>query len=249
MTRFGTVPALVLLLATACGDETAISVPPDASSDMGSVDGGGEPVVLTGWRLEHFPLVDSTGPEALYEFSEDGLVATQTTNAFPSVYVNSEVLENVRVRARITVETTEDDDHIGFVFGWQDREHFYLLDWKEAAQSYPGCGTASEGVTLRRVDAAEPLVSCNDFWNDLGTEGVTVLSPASQNPDGWVPSVAYDLELVHKPGDLRIVIRRDGVEVASIASSDARYPRGAFGFYNYSQEAVRYELVTFESAL
>ena len=205
-------------------------------------------VTLSGWELHVFELTDDlTSPNPVYTFSPDGTVATQSVNALPSVYYNMAVLENVRVRGRITVQTTIDDDLIGMVFGWQDPEHFYVVDWKQLTQTATSpCGTAPRGVALRVANASAPLTACAAFWSELDTPGMSVLASPRDNDVGWVSFVTYDFVLEWRPGDIRITIERDGTTIATVTSTDSTYTRGSFGFYNYSQEAVRYEMLRFE---
>jgi hypothetical protein len=180
----------------------------------------------------------------------NGLVAIQTANGLPSAYLNDIVLENTVVTGRFSVQTASDDDYIGFVFGWQDKEHFYLVRWKQARQSYCG-GIAEKGVSLVAVSSATPLDKCADFWASVGTARVSVLTPPSENPEGWVDRIVYEFTLSHKPGDIKIEIR-DVVAnklVAKMSSLDATYPRGKFGFYNHSQSDVRYQFFSIAPSL
>ena len=200
---------------------------------------------LSGWTLHQFQTTDDTGyPDANYDYSTDGIIATQTVNANPSVLYNAADLRNVRVQGQFQVATANDDDLIGFVFGWQDSSHFYLLDWKETTQPSTPCGTAEIGVTLKKVESASEPESCVDFWASAGSSNVTILAATSANPVGWQSSVSYTLQLDFRPGDFKIVIweTESGNVVARLAvAGDRTYPQGKFGFYNYSQEQVRYE--------
>ena len=45
------------------------------------------------------------------------------------------------------VDTTRDDDFMGFVFAYQSSSRFYLVDWKQGTQTYLGQGVA--GVTIK----------------------------------------------------------------------------------------------------
>jgi hypothetical protein len=203
--------------------------------------------MLSGWELHVYDIVPGFGePPPVYDVSPDGTVATQTANALPSVYYHPQSLQNVRIRGRFTVETTVDDDLVGFVFGWQDPEHYYVVDWAQATQTFTGCGTASAGVRLRRVNATTETTGCDDFWADTGTAASTILSPASANPTGWSDNTAYDFVLEWVPGDIWVAIYDGSTVIASISSSDALYSGGSFGFFSYSQQAVRYELVRLE---
>jgi hypothetical protein len=208
--------------------------------------GGCKPTQLdTGWSVYQFALADDAiQTPASYAFEQDGLVAIQTANPMASAYVKDQELANAIIKGSISVSTSSDDDYFGFVFGWQDPEHFYLLDWKQAQQNDSACGQAEAGFALKVVSSDEELTSCADLWAAAGTERVVPLSSATDNPEGWVENVTYDFTLVYRPGDIEVTIKDGERIVAEIQSTDATYPSGRFGFYNYSQEGVRYEFVS-----
>ena len=196
-----------------------------------------------GWSIHQFNLLnDSIKTPASYAFENNGLVATQSRNPMASVYLNDTVLpESVVVTGRFSVETSADDDLIGFVFGWQDPEHFYLLDWKQTDQSDRSCGLAEEGATLKVASSVTTLDDCTDFWRSAGTDRVKPIVPVNRNTKGWDDRVVYDIRLVFRPGEINIQITQGTTEVVSISSRDKTYTSGKFGFYNYSQQGVRYE--------
>jgi len=224
----------------ACASDTDAGIPECLASD------------LSQWMVRLFPISDApTTPSASYSFSSDGTVATQTVNANPSIYLNSRVFSNVRVRGRFSVSNADaDDDMVGFAFGYQDDAHFYLLDWKQVTQgpapTSQSCLIALAGISLKRVSGTEAPNLCADFWSSAGTEKVVVLSPASAHPVGWRRNVNYDFLLEHGPGSIRIEILDGSTRVALIESNDATYGEGKFAFYNYSQLGVRYEGFHFE---
>ncbi|MDD9970150.1 MAG: hypothetical protein OXR73_28170 [Myxococcales bacterium] len=197
----------------------------------------------TGWSVHQYRLTDdSIKTEARYSFDMDGLIATQSANPMPSVYYNDTSLpEGIRVSGSFGVHATQDDDLIGFVFGWQDAQRFYLFDWKQATQDDP-CGLAEVGAALKVVQASSPLESCEDFWTSAGTEHVTTLVGNEQNPTGWQDHTVYELVLEFRPGDIHVQILQGTEVVVDIRSDDTTFRSGKFGFFNYSQEAVRYEL-------
>ena len=152
----------------------------------------------------------------------------------------------MRITGRFSVETASDDDLIGFVFGMQDTEHFYLFDWKQAAQSDGTCGNADLGALLKVVSSSAALDTCKDFWSSAATTAMQVLVPASENPAGWLDNTVYDFTLVHTPGHIVITVKSGADTVVSLSSNDATYTHGRFGFYNYSQEASRYQFFEFQ---
>lgn len=199
-------------------------------------------VLSSGWVLRQFPLTDnSQGVVASYSFSDDGLSALQTVNAQPSAYYLDQVLSNVEVTGQFSVDTATDDDLIGFVFGYQDPQHFYLFDWKQTFQVDPICGTCEAGASLKVLSSAVQLNHCEDFWSTSGNARVKVLAAPSLNPTGWLDSTVYDFRLLHRPGHIEIEVRQANAVVVSIEVEDDTYPSGKFGFYNYSQEQSHFQ--------
>jgi len=197
----------------------------------------------TGWKVYQYNLTDdSIQTPASYTFEMNGLVAVQSANPMASVYYNDTVLpEGIVVTGRFGVHTTSDDDLIGFVFGWQDPEHTYLFDWKQATQPDGTCNTANAGASLKLISSGTPLDKCADLWDSNGTTKVTPLVTTTVNPAGWMDNVDYDLTLSFRPGAIKIDVMQGTTKVVSITSNDTTYRSGKFGFFNYSQEAVRYE--------
>jgi len=204
-----------------------------------------------GWVIHQFMLSDdSQQAVASYSFEDGGLTARQTVNALPSIYYLDRELQSVEVTGQFGVDTTSDDDMIGFVFGYQDPEHFYLFDWKQGAQVDGTCGTAEEGASLKVVNSSETLTHCEDFWSSSGNSRVSVLVPPSSNPTGWDDNnTTYDFRLLHQPGHIEIEVRQGNDVVVSIQSDDSTYTAGKFGFYNYSQEQSRYQFFAIQPAL
>jgi hypothetical protein len=200
--------------------------------------------MLHNWRLTD----DNTGV-AKYRFENDGLVAVQTANPDPSAYVNLQTYANVVIRGTFSIETTADDDLVGFVFGWQDPQRFYLFDWKQATQPYNPCGTAQAGAALKVFAGTELPNKCEDFWNSAGSARTKVLVSHTENPLGWKDNGTYQFTLTWKPGDIRIEVRQGDAVVVSMVSSDATFTSGKFGFYNYSQQSVRYQGFDVQPAL
>jgi hypothetical protein len=210
----------------------------------GCTGGACDPMALdTGWKVFQYNLTDdSIQTPAAYTFEMNGLIALQSANPMASVYYNDTPLpEGIVVTGKFGVHTTSDDDLIGFVFGYQDPQHTYLFDWKQATQTDGTCGTANAGASLKLISSGTPLDKCADVWDSNGTAKVTPLVTTTVNPMGWEDNVDYDLTLTFRPGAITIEVINGTTKVVSITSTDTTYRSGKFGFYNYSQEAVRYQ--------
>jgi hypothetical protein len=178
----------------------------------------------------------SSGGNPVWDVAPDGLSVVQTQNSNPGFFLSDFDLVDAVLDGTITVETTSDDDIIGFVFGFQDVNHLYLFDWKQVDQSFCG-GFADAGMTVKVVSAATDL-ACIDLWNTDGQPGrVTNLY---HNTIPWADNTTYGFTLDFEPGTIRIVVKEGDTVLDTITVQDATYASGLFGFYNNSQNAVRY---------
>jgi hypothetical protein len=202
----------------------------------------------TGWVLHQYSLSNDLAVNANYTFTQNGLSALQAENAMPSIYYLDRDLANVEISGSFAVETTGDDDMIGFVFGMQDTEHYYLFDWKQLAQNDGTCGNAAMGAELKLISGDVALTDCTTFWQSTASTSTQVVVPASENPTGWLDNTVYSFSLRHRPGSISITVKNGADTVVSMSSNDATYTHGRFGFYNYSQASSRYELFQFQPA-
>jgi hypothetical protein len=212
------------------------------------------PLDTRGWEVIQYE-VNFQG-DASWIFDADGGIATQSINADPSMLVSNINFEAAEITGRFLVQTSGDDDYIGFVFGYQDRSHYYLFDWKQGTQAH--CQpTAYAGMNVKVVDSPDDP-SCEELWPsespfgpepDAGAPTIrTLWSAADNGTPGWADNHAYDFRLVYEPGRFTIEIYEPEVEpdagatlIAGVELEDDTYHGGRFGFYNYSQNAVRYE--------
>ncbi|MCD4723910.1 MAG: hypothetical protein K8R63_03645, partial [Bacteroidales bacterium] len=117
--------AIVVLLSQGCGTET-------------------EPVEkwvdLSTWKqvIYHYP-ANGQG-RGVWELSHDNQWATQKINGDPTILVSDIDITKTTVEGSWLMKRNNDDDLVGFVFGYQDPGHFYLLDWKKAKQDDGACG-------------------------------------------------------------------------------------------------------------
>jgi RHS repeat-associated protein len=191
--------------------------------------GGGETVNLAPWTVQHYP---GSQPAASWQRDATNTIVTQTINADPSILVSDFNLSNAQMEGTWRVNTSDDDDYIGFVFGYQNSQHFYLFDWKQANQD-----AAARGMSLKVVSADSPLTT-DDFWPTAGN-GTRVRS-LYRNTIGWAEFTDYQFTLQFYPGEIRISVKRGTTVLADFTVNDSTYTNGRFGFYNYSQAQVRY---------
>lgn len=166
----------------------------------------------------------------------DNKSVLQTVNGQPTFFVSPDSIINTTVRGSFSVNTTSDNDYIGFVFGFRGPVgtgtdyDFYLFDWKQGNQ-----GAALEGFTLSKINSA---LGSADFWGHTGA-GLTVLDSKYSTTLGWADNTLYAFELTFT--DTTILIKIDGDTIFDVAGT---YQNGLFGFYNYSQAQVQYNNFT-----
>jgi hypothetical protein len=173
---------------------------------------------------------------------------TQTVNADPSFYLNNLNQTSYTMQGTWQVNTSSDDDYMGFVFGYQNSSNFYLFDWKQLAQNAYGA-TGNQGMTIKKYEGAtgNGLVdlSLQEFWENNSDVGdMTILAQNHGVGTGWVNFRLYEfiLEFNVVPGQFRIEVV-DTVTTDTlwdVTVNDSTFTAGQFGFYNFSQQTVRY---------
>lgn len=193
------------------------------------------PVDLSDW------LAEGAGNWSL-EAGNNGVL--QTINGEPTVFHNNTNSQGKALAGTIKVKTTADDDFIGFVLGYQKGDlglgatpDYLLVDWKQADQEFDGI-SASKGLAISRVTGAPGASSSSaeslNFWGHGGF--VTELARGNNLGDtGWADNTEYSFALTFQSTLVEVFV--NGVKELSVSGS---FNDGAFGFYNYSQQNVRY---------
>ncbi len=147
----------------------------------------------------------------------------QTINGQPTFFLSDSNYINTQFEGSFGVETTSDDDFIGFVFGYSTND-FLLFDWKQGNQS-----GASSGFTLSHITGTNV-----DYWLHTGTD-ISVLASDYTGNNGWLDNTSYNFTLDFTTTNISIDI--DNTNIFNVAGN---FNSGKFGFYNYSQSHVRY---------
>lgn len=171
----------------------------------------------------------------------------QVINADPSFYLNNLNQTSYSIQGSWQVlETGGDDDYMGFVFGYQNSSNFYLFDWKQGTQSYVGT-TADEGMTIKKFDGAGNNgltdLSLQEFWENRSSLGeMSVLAKNHSTTAGWADNVLYDflLDFNLNSDEIHIVVKQGETELWNVTLIDSTFTAGQFGFFNNSQQNVRY---------
>jgi hypothetical protein len=202
------------------------------------------PVDLSGWSVEEA----AGSPAANWQVQGAGNDSVfQSVNSRPSFFFDSGAnAQGTSLSGEITVETTSDDDFIGFALGFDAGEatgaatDFILIDWKQLDQGGAGCPASSSGagLAISRVTAST-FGECQ-YWSH--NEGITEIARATNLANtGWNDNQTYMFDLVFTANLIQVAV--DGILELSISAADAgvaAFDDGAFAFYNYSQSNVRY---------
>ncbi len=186
-------------------------------------------------------------PAGDWVVAADNKSVTQVVNADPSLYLNNLNQTSYSMDGSWKVNTSGDDDYMGFVFGYKNSSNFYLFDWKQGTQGYVGT-TAAEGMTIKKMTGGtgDGLVdlSLSEFWeNQVDYGDMEVLAQNHGGTKGWADYTLYDFHLdynVDYAGQIHIVVKQGAATLWDQSLTDTTFTSGEFGFYNYSQETVHY---------
>jgi len=176
--------------------------------------------------------VQGTGNDSVY----------QSVNGTPTIFHNNLDSQGLALSGEITVQTTSDDDFIGFVLGYNTGDltnasaDYMLIDWKQGNQTaYSAYGAA--GLAISHV---EGVLGTTDAWGHSGN--VTQIARANNlGSTGWIDNQTYSFDLIFTESLIKVFV--DGVEELSILAQTLgleSFNNGSFGFYNFSQGSVLY---------
>jgi len=186
-------------------------------------------------------LVDMEHVPPSWTISADALTVTQSQNADPAIYGSTLPAPGVTMGFTLAVNTTSDDDFIGWSIGYEQGENFQaggdwlLFDWKQGTQDVNG-NLANAGLRVWRVSG--PVSGDWGFWGH--NENITLVAEANTlGNTGWADNTTYDIEVSYATSGFRVFV--DGnLEFDEIGV----FPTGNFGFYNFSQQEIEYSLVS-----
>lgn len=184
-----------------------------------------------------------TDPPTNWAWNANTKTLCQTINGRASALFCGWELNDAKITGTFSVNTIDDDDWTGFIWGLQDTDHFYLFTWKQLGQNFPGCGGAlPAGMQVKVIDVKNPVanpLTCADRHQPADTVNSKLLVPTSEfTQQGWLDNVQYLFELTHKAsGEITIVVRNKltNIIIAEKTFMDQTYPSGKFGMYTKSQ--------------
>jgi len=213
-----------------------------AAANSNSMESGRRAIVIDPEYFDNWIVVDTLGK---WSVGSTARSVEQGINGNPTLFVSPGEYIDTRITGRFRVETSYDDDLVGFVIGLKspielghDNYEFVLFDWKQRAQRtgennryyWPA------GFALTRIDATFETEAefFEGFWNHNGP-GVTVLAMDTGQAMGWIDRTEYAFELEYTRTRVRVKIDEN-----VIFDVQGDFEPGRFGFYNFSQEKVRY---------
>lgn len=173
-----------------------------------------------------------------WNVASDGTSVFQSINGNPTFFVGPDVFINKQVKGKFEVETTGDDDFIGFVFGFgnSDADRFFLFDWKQGSQS----GTPP-GFVLADVSGGASSVPFTN--HHLDNTNYDVLATNGTH-GGWRDNTEYTFTLTYLADEIKIEMEggQFGSTPTTIFNFSGQFGAraGRFGFFNFSQSSVRY---------
>ncbi|HKL53598.1 MAG TPA: hypothetical protein VJ902_06530 [Wenzhouxiangellaceae bacterium] len=198
-----------------------------------------QPADLSGWQS------DGSG---VWQLDSADTVARQTLNVGPSVLHNNRPSQGQWFRATIEVETVDDNDFVGLVFGYQDGDisaatpDYYLIDWKQETQTAANNVVGEIGLALSRVTGPIFAEGVNDLGGPDAYGHIGVVEELARGINlgstGWQESNEYRLDLFYGPDRVQLYV--DGILELDESGT---FPDGAIGFYNFSQPQTRYAAI------
>ena len=210
-------------------------------------------VDLSSW-LQQGPLENAN-----WVVADDNKLVQQIINGGPSFFVSPNNFINGTVRGSFGVYSSDDDDWMGFVFGYkspiagQDNavDNTYLLfDWKQGINSETDI--ANEGFSLIRIQNLPSWTDTsgdpNCFWaHEHNPPGCEILATDYGSGKGWQHYTKYWFELNYRTDRIVIKVGESPDRLRTIFDISGKFEPGRFGFYNLSQNFVRYnEFVVIE---
>lgn len=218
-----------------------------SATDTATVFVTDRPAQLCAWNV--VVLTSNEYPTAANpSFSCDptGTIRRQTVNSKPAIVLSDLEVGDVRITGYLSVETTSDDDLIGFLWGWQNPKEAYLLSWKRVSQNWTAaCGNAPSGFAIKKLDgalAASPgiafnssfgfdatsyVYNCADLWSQSRANAPllkdrTAFLQAPADPGGstvgWTAFITYRFEFYYTATRTRVLVYADELKNGSTAN-------------------------------
>lgn len=235
---------------TGVGDACRGDFDGDGTPDIYDVCPDNKRIYTTDFRSFHTVALDPKGssqkdPEWIV-FNK-GAEFLQTLNSDPGLAIGYHAFGGVDFEGTFFVDTEVDNDYAGFVFGYQDNAHFYVVMWKKERQEYwvhePFTAIAEPGIQLKLVNSqtGPGQYLRNSLWNTPSVSGQVKLLWKDPRNVGWRSRTAYRWLLLHRPkiGLMRLrIFEKERLVADSGNIFDSTLSGGRLGVFCFSQEAI-----------
>lgn len=184
-------------------------------------------------------------------FSDGGKQINQRLNSRAGLAVNNAVFSSVRFTGVLFVQddVTNDDDVVGFLFGYQNHKNFYLVT---SARHGSGQGnwklTRVNSVTGHPSQELQNAIFTLNLRNGQSQSVSGQTEVLWQHPTiGWKPFTPYSWLVEQRPGGQTIFLKiTEGsrVIVNETISDVGGLAGGRVGIYTHSQENVVWSKMT-----
>ncbi len=168
----------------------------------------------------------------------------QGVNGGATFFTSNTDLIDREFAAQLEVESANDDDFIGVVFGLRADvtsdlpDSYYVLAWKKAQ-----AGGAPGGLRLARVTGTGEMGQRPDLWQlSEADPHIDVLATGPNT--AWESGVRYDFRVLQESsGEITLSVKNaeTGGSIWNASVTDPNpLGRGKVGFYNFSQANVRH---------
>ena len=187
----------------------------------------------------------------------NGRELIQTTNNDPGIALGKQYFSGVDFSVTMHVNTDDDDDYIGLVFGFQNVGRFYSLMWKRKVQPYwhrePFLSLALPGLQLKYIESLNGDLTHirNALWHSDDVETKMMKSKIWwRDPSRrvWEPFVSYKWKISHRPllNQMRIQVWQPHetsgmvkiIDSGVLPTIDGASDGGRLGVIDFSQENV-----------
>jgi len=185
--------------------------------------------------------------------SADGRSVVQSVDSMPTFFINNQDYINVRITGQFTVTSNDDDDFVGFVFGYKEPSSttpvnnfdFWLISWKKTYQNYQS-HIAQQGISLAKVKGSigdESDEYYKTFWEQHDTQFFQVADTKWNLDNGWKTAYNYNFEIVYTTTKIIFLIGKD-----TIFNASGCFEQGRFGFFTFNQKDVKFSNLNYELA-
>lgn len=200
------------------------------------------------YKTIHLDPFGTSQEDPAWRIHNDGAEIWQLLNSDPGIAIGPDVFTGVDFEGTFYIDDNDDDDDfVGFVFGYQDPRHFYVVTWKMGAQVYwigsPFRAQAESGIILKLVqsETGPGEMLRNSLWHMYDTPNQVKVLWKDPKKMGYQQRVSYRWYLTHRPkiGLIRFWLYQ-GTQLVTDSGNlfDSTLQGGKIGVYCFSQAGI-----------